>query len=105
MMKLIKTKSCFNSLLLQNQLKENQVALDHQAALDQHQQMTMVPKTSEDRRRVLESFPFSGEEQPSSVLPQATLPPLFNPYRLQPTQPNLQDFSLQLPDYGTSMSS
>ncbi|KAK7858768.1 mads-box protein fbp24, partial [Quercus suber] len=44
-----------------NQLKENQVALDHQAALDQHQQMTMVPKASEDRRRVLESFPFSGK--------------------------------------------
>ena len=82
------------------------MALDHQAALDQHHQMTMVHKT-EDCRRVLESFPFSGEEQPvpSSVLPQATLPPLFNPYRLQPTQPNLQDFSLQLPDYGTSMSS
>ncbi|XP_050259716.1 MADS-box protein defh21 [Quercus robur] len=85
-------------------LKENQVALDHQAELDQHQQMTVVHKT-EDRRHVLESFPFSGEEQPSSVLTQATLPPLFNPYRLQPTQPNLQDFSLQLPDYGTSMSS
>ena len=89
---------------MQNQLKENQVALDHQAALDQHHQMTMVHKT-EDRQRVLESFPFSGEEQPSSVLSHATLPPLFNPYRLQPTQPNLQDFSLQLPDYGTSMSS
>lgn len=100
--KLIKTNNCFNSLLLQIELKENQVALEHQAALDQHQQMAMVAKT-EDRRRVLESFPFSGEEQPSSVLPQ--VPPLFNPYRLQPTQPNLQDFSLQLPDYGTSMSS
>ncbi|XP_065618400.1 MADS-box protein FBP24 [Quercus suber] len=72
-------------------LKENQVALDHQAALDQHQQIGIIP--------------ILWEEQPSSVLPQATLPPLFNPYRLQPTQPNLQDFSLQLPDYGTSMSS
>ncbi|KAL4614479.1 hypothetical protein ACB092_07G057000 [Castanea dentata] len=78
------------------QLRENQVALEHQAALDQHQQMAMVAKT-EDRRRVLESFPFSGEEQPSYGLPQ--VPPIFNPYRLQPTQPNLQDFSLQLPEY------
>ncbi|KAM4098027.1 hypothetical protein ACJW30_07G045600 [Castanea mollissima] len=84
------------------QLRENQVALEHQAALDQHQQMAMVAKT-EDRRRILESFPFSGEDQPSYGLPQ--VPPIFNPYRLQPTQPNLQDFSLQLPDYGTSMSS
>ncbi|XP_075672419.1 MADS-box protein FBP24 isoform X2 [Castanea sativa] len=78
------------------QLRENQVALEHQAALDQHQQMAMVAKT-EDRRRVLESFPFSVEEQPSCGLPQ--VPPIFNPYRLQPTQPNLQDFSLHLPDY------
>ncbi|PON49100.1 MADS-box transcription factor [Parasponia andersonii] len=44
---------------------------------------------------VLDQFPFAGEEQPNSVLQLATLqPPSFYPYRLLPTQPNRQDYSL-----------
>ncbi|GMY35009.1 MADS-box protein defh21 [Fagus crenata] len=77
-------------------IKENQAALEH------HEQVATLPKT-EEHRHALEQFPFSGEEQPSSVLQLATLPSIFNPYRLQPAQPNLQDFFLQPPNYGTSI--
>uniref|UniRef100_A0A2N9EQ81 MADS-box protein FBP24 n=1 Tax=Fagus sylvatica TaxID=28930 RepID=A0A2N9EQ81_FAGSY len=81
---------------LRRKIKENQAALEH------HEQVATLPKT-EEHRHALEQFPFSGEEQPSSVLQLATLPSIFNPYRLQPAQPNLQDFFLQPPNYGTSI--
>ncbi|XP_031400121.1 MADS-box protein FBP24 isoform X1 [Punica granatum] len=74
----------------------------HQVVLEHHQneQLALVsdPKP-EESRNVLDQFPFFGEEQPSSVLRLAAqLPPTFRPYHLQPTQPNLQDFSLHQPN-------
>lgn len=71
---------------------------EHHAALE-HQQAAAMVKPDE-HRRFIDQFPFLEEEQPSSVLQLAPLPPQFQPYRVQPTQPNLQDFSLQLPSYG-----
>ncbi|XP_030467505.2 MADS-box protein FBP24-like isoform X1 [Syzygium oleosum] len=73
-------------------IKQQQMAMEHQ------QVGGAVPKP-EEAQHVLEQFPFYGEEQPSSVLQLAILPSQFQPYRLQPTQPNLQDF-LQPSNYG-----
>ncbi|XP_030514224.1 MADS-box protein FBP24-like [Rhodamnia argentea] len=73
-------------------IRQQQMAMEHQ------QEGGGVPKP-EEAQHVLEQFPFYGEEQPSSVLQLATLPPQFQPYRLQPAQPNLQDF-LQPSNYG-----
>lgn len=61
-------------------MKENEAAL-----MEHHQQVAMVPNTSEEQRRVLDQFPFSGEEQPSSVLQLAALPSVFNPYIPSPS--------------------
>ncbi|PON77515.1 hypothetical protein PanWU01x14_026760, partial [Parasponia andersonii] len=90
-------------------IKEHQAAA---ASFEHHQaeQVTNmnVSKMEEDGRidishhmnmnvnvNVLDQFPFAGEEQPNSVLQLATLqPPSFYPYRLLPTQPNRQDYSL-----------
>lgn len=55
----------------------------------------MVSKI-EEHGQVLDQFPFSGEA--SSVLELAI--PHYQPFRLQPTQPNLQDFGLHFPNYG-----
>ncbi|XP_010058032.2 MADS-box protein FBP24-like [Eucalyptus grandis] len=71
-------------------IKQQHMAMGHQQA--------GVSKP-EEAQHVLEQFPFYGEEQPSSILQLATLPTPFQPYRLQPTQPNLQDF-LQPSNYG-----
>ncbi|KAJ9707928.1 hypothetical protein PVL29_000142 [Vitis rotundifolia] len=59
--------------------------------------MVRSRKSSRQQQQVMEQFPFSGEEQPSTVLQLATLPPHVYPCRLQPTHPNLQDFTLQYP--------
>ncbi|KAL5577450.1 hypothetical protein UlMin_019149 [Ulmus minor] len=78
-------------------IKENEAAL----AMGQYhhqQQMAILSKANQEedqRNHVLDQFPFGGEEQPSSVLQLATqLPSSYNPFRLLPTQPNLQDYSL-----------
>ncbi|KAI5563293.1 hypothetical protein BDE02_15G107300 [Populus trichocarpa] len=53
----------------------------------------------EEQQRMLEEFQFFGDEQPiSNLLQLAPLPPQFQPCRVQPTQPNLQDSSLSIPD-------
>ncbi|XP_044497431.1 MADS-box protein defh21-like isoform X1 [Mangifera indica] len=76
---------------------------DHEAAAWQQQQaqaaeavLTMATKI-EEPRQVLEQFPFAGEAQPRGVLELAI--PDCHPYRLQPLQPNLQDFNLHCPNY------
>ncbi|XP_024047699.1 MADS-box protein defh21 isoform X1 [Citrus clementina] len=71
----------------------NQMAWEQQ----QQQQAAMVSKF-EEHGQVLDQFPFSGEAQPSSVLELAI--PHYQPFRLQPTQPNLQDFGLHFPTFG-----
>lgn len=73
-----------------------------QAAALQHQQEAMEPKAME-QQHILDPFPLFGDEQPSSVLQLSTLPPQFHPYRLQPTQPNLQDSTLQRRSFGMFM--
>ncbi|EXC24796.1 MADS-box protein FBP24 [Morus notabilis] len=90
---------------LQRTIKEHEAAAALAAEHHHHQaQMTMVAKAEEENRNanhvnVLNQFPFDGEEQPSSVLQLATLQAApgshnFYPCRLLPTQPNLQDYSL-----------
>ncbi|KAJ0017816.1 hypothetical protein Pint_12138 [Pistacia integerrima] len=77
---------------------------DHEAAAWQQQQaqaqvaatLTMATKM-EEPRQVLEQFPFAGEAQPRGVLELAITD--CQPYRLQPLQPNLQDFNLHCPNY------
>ncbi|KAJ9707917.1 hypothetical protein PVL29_000135 [Vitis rotundifolia] len=71
------------------------------AAMEQQQQQLGIELKPVEEQQVMEQFPFNGEEQPSSVLQLATLPPHFYPYRLQPTHPNLQDFTLQYPGFGS----
>ncbi|KAI9199173.1 hypothetical protein LWI28_028638 [Acer negundo] len=63
-----------------------------------------VEEDSDQRHhvQVLDHFPFSGEAQPSSVLELAINPhhfPQSSSFRLQPAQPNLQDFTLHCPNY------
>ncbi|KAK0578300.1 hypothetical protein LWI29_008317 [Acer saccharum] len=63
-----------------------------------------VEEDSDQRHhvQVLDQFPFSGEAQPSSVLELAINPhhfPQSSSFRLQPAQPNLQDFTLHCPNY------
>ncbi|KAH7569661.1 hypothetical protein JRO89_XS06G0234100 [Xanthoceras sorbifolium] len=91
----------------------------HQAAAwEEHQQAAaaaaaaaMAPKLEEHHQhyhrhvQVLDQFPFSGEAQPSSVLELAINPHQIHQssassFRLQPAQPNLQDFTLHCPNYG-----
>ena len=81
----------------QIQEKQQAAAMEQQ----QHQQQLGIEVKPVEEQQVMEQFPFSGEEQPSSVLQLATLPPHFYPYRLQPTHPNLQDFTLQYPGFGS----
>lgn len=70
----------------------------HVAMLEQQQAAAAMVKPME-QQRMLEQFQFSGEDQPiSSLLQLAPLPPQLQPYRVQPTQPNLQEFSLSIPD-------
>ncbi|CBI27190.3 unnamed protein product, partial [Vitis vinifera] len=71
-----------------------------QVAAMEQQQLGIELKPVEEQQ-VMEQFPFSGEEQPNSVLQLATLSPHFYPYRLQPTHPNLQDLTLQYPGFGS----
>ncbi|KAA8546447.1 hypothetical protein F0562_002814 [Nyssa sinensis] len=70
-----------------------------QEELDQHQQ-AMTELKLMGHQQVSEQFPFCGEEQPSGHLLQFPNFPLhLYPYNLQPTQPNLQEFTLQHPGY------
>lgn len=80
-------------------IKEHEAA----AALAQHHQaqVTMESKAEDENRNQLthvfeQFYPFAAEEPPSSTVLQLsrTLPPNFNPFRLLPTQPNLQDYAL-----------
>ncbi|KAM1539749.1 hypothetical protein ACFX1X_004540 [Malus domestica] len=76
----------------------------HNEAHEQLENLEMIRK-SEEHRHVLDQFPFTGEEQPSSVLQLATLQPQpqFNLYPHQPAHhhPGLLDFNLSGPSiYG-----
>ncbi|XP_061956622.1 MADS-box protein defh21-like [Populus nigra] len=83
--------------LLQQQV-DNLRRKHHVTMLEQQQAAAAMVKPME-QQRMLEQFQFSDEDQPiSSLLQLAPLPPQFQPYRVQPTQPNLQDFSLSIPD-------
>ncbi|KAK3005312.1 hypothetical protein RJ639_016639 [Escallonia herrerae] len=78
--------------LMSNHEQKQQAELQHQ----QQQAMTELKLVElqpplPPPQPVLEQFPFHGEEQPSGVLQLATLPLHLYPYRLQPTQPNLQE--------------
>ncbi|KAK2976151.1 hypothetical protein RJ640_012361, partial [Escallonia rubra] len=77
--------------LMSNHEQKQQAELQHQ----QQQAMTELKlvefQPPPPPPPVLEQFPFYGEEQPSGVLQLATLPLHPYPYRLQPTQPNLQE--------------
>ncbi|RXH86800.1 hypothetical protein DVH24_022073 [Malus domestica] len=72
----------------------------HNEAHEQLENLEMIRK-SEEHRHVLDQFPFTGEEQPSSVLQLATLQPQpqFNLYPHQPAHhhPGLLDFNLSGP--------
>ncbi|GLT69207.1 hypothetical protein SLA2020_413760 [Shorea laevis] len=81
---------------LEMKMKENEAAL-----MEHHQQVAMVPNTSEEQRSVLDQFPFSGKSNPAvSFSWRPCLQFLTHIYHLLPAQPNLQDFSLQHPNYG-----
>uniref|UniRef100_A0A803QQG3 MADS-box protein FBP24 n=1 Tax=Cannabis sativa TaxID=3483 RepID=A0A803QQG3_CANSA len=81
-------------------LKEQQAAA---TTYEEQNEVVNVRKIEEVERmggmsHILDQFPFGGEDQPSSVLQLTTLhqttPNNFCPYRLLPTQPNLQDYTL-----------
>ena len=78
---------------MSNHIQKQQEQLDH------HQQAMTVLKLV-GQQQVLDQYTF-GEEQPSDILQHASVPPQLQPYRLQPTQPNLQESSLQERSYGT----
>ena len=88
---------CLDGWKMNGQIQEKQQA----TAMEQQQQQLGIELKPVEEQQVMEQFPFSGEEQPSSVLQLATLPPHLYPYRLQPTHPNLQDFTLQYPGFGS----
>ncbi|KAJ6978053.1 MADS-box protein AeAP3-2-like [Populus alba x Populus x berolinensis] len=84
--------------MLEEENQQIQYHLHHVTMLEQQQAAAAMVKPME-QQRMLEQFQFSDEDQPiSSLLQLAPLPPQFQPYRVQPTQPNLQDFSLSIPD-------
>lgn len=84
----------------QIQEKENALAIQQrQQKLQLGINEMIVP--SDQEQQLMEQFPFNGEEQPSSVLQLATLPSVFYPFRLLETHPNLQDFTLQYPGFGS----
>ncbi|KAL3570211.1 hypothetical protein D5086_027460 [Populus alba] len=71
--------------------------LYHQVATLEQQHAAVAMVKPEEQQRMLEEFQFFGDEQPiSNLLQLAPLPPQFQPCRVQPTQPNLQD-SISLP--------
>ena len=70
---------------MNGQIQEKQQA----TAMEQQQQQLGIELKPVEEQQVMEQFPLNGEEQPSSVLQLATLPPHFYPYYLQPTHPNL----------------
>ncbi|KAG6746341.1 hypothetical protein POTOM_050881 [Populus tomentosa] len=71
----------------------------HQVATLKQQHAAVAMVKPEEQQRMLEEFQFSGDEQRiSNLLQLAPLPPQFQPCRVQPTQPNLQDSSLSIPD-------
>ena len=88
---------CLDGWKMNGQIQEKQQA----AAMEQQQQQLGIELKPVEEQQVMEQFPFSGEEQPNSVLQLATLSPHFYPYRLQPTHPNLQDLTLQYPGFGS----
>ncbi|CAK9152021.1 unnamed protein product [Ilex paraguariensis] len=87
--------------LMSNHIQKQQAEMEHH---DQEAAVTELKLLGQ--QQVLEQFPFYGEEQPSGVLQLASLPPRAYPYRLQPSQPNLQESSLQRRSYaiGTAAS-
>ncbi|XP_010275495.1 PREDICTED: MADS-box protein AeAP3-2-like [Nelumbo nucifera] len=66
---------------------------EHQAAMD-HQQVLLEQKNME-QQPVLDHFGLYAEDQGRNMLQLSTFSPQIHPYRLQPTQPNLQEASLQ----------
>ncbi|KAL9338332.1 hypothetical protein Peur_070101 [Populus x canadensis] len=71
----------------------------HQVATLEQRHAAVAMVKPEEQQRMLEEFQFFGDEQPiSNLLQLAPLPPQFQPCRVQPTQPNLQDSSLSIPD-------
>ncbi|KAJ6386596.1 hypothetical protein OIU78_016507 [Salix suchowensis] len=88
--------------MLEEENQQIQYHLHHVAMLEQQQAAAAMVKPME-QQQMLEQFQFSGEDQPiSSLLQLAPLPPQLQPYRVQPTQPNLQEFSLSIPDPSTA---
>lgn len=86
------------------QIKANQAVAWEQQQQQQQQEIIISEKNEEEEEQAVmldnqyhHQFPFSEEAQPSSVLELGI--PNYQPYRLQPTQPNLQDFGLQFPNY------
>ncbi|XP_027093277.2 MADS-box protein defh21-like [Coffea arabica] len=81
--------------LMSNYYQKQRVELEHS-----HQQ-AMTELKLVGQHAILDQFPFSGEEQPSEVLQLANLPLNIHQYRLQPIQPNLQDYGQPGCSYGT----
>nr|DAD47707.1 TPA_asm: hypothetical protein HUJ06_017644 [Nelumbo nucifera] len=77
--------------ILQEQNSHLYRCVKHQAAME-HQQSLMEQSTE---HTVLDHFGLYAEEQGRNMLQLSTLSPQINPYRLQPTQPNLQETNLQ----------
>ncbi|XP_052189910.1 MADS-box protein FBP24 [Diospyros lotus] len=82
------------SWLMSNHIQKQQEQVDH------HQQAITELKLV-GGQQVLDQYTFFGEEQPSDILQHASVPPQLQPYRLQPTQPNLQESSLHERSYST----
>ena len=80
---------------MSNYYQKQRVELEHS-----HQQ-AMTELKLVGQHAILDQFPFSGEEQPSEVLQLANLPLNIHQYRLQPIQPNLQDYGQPGCSYGT----
>jgi hypothetical protein len=73
--------------------------MQHQVATLERQHAAVAMVKPDEHQRMLEEFQFFGDAQPiSNLLQLAPLPPQFQPCRIQPTQPNLQDSSLSIPD-------
>ncbi|KAK6931917.1 Transcription factor, MADS-box [Dillenia turbinata] len=78
-------------------MHERQTVMMQQAAIEQQHEAAAWEAKPVEAQQMLDQFPLFGDEDPSSVLQLATaIPPQFHPYRLQPSQPNLQDSNLEL---------
>ncbi|KAF8390892.1 hypothetical protein HHK36_023191 [Tetracentron sinense] len=67
--------------------------IQEQQATIEHHHLAIEGKSVE--HPVLDHFGLYADEQARNVLQLSSLSPQLHPYRLQPTQPNLQDASLQ----------